>query len=83
MTPQDLKTIGSRALFSTGNNAPGMVVPAEVTIATRNPIGLIVVSGLMVLEKRGDGTRSIRGHREPRPIRPRLNASSGCRTEVG
>jgi len=48
MTPQGLRKLGSGTLTSSGNKAPGMVVPAAVAIATGNPIGLIVVGGLKV-----------------------------------
>lgn len=47
-TAQGLRRLGSGTLSSTGNRTPGMVVPAAVTIATGNPIGLIVVGGLRV-----------------------------------
>ena len=49
MTPQGLRRLGSGTLTSSGNKTPGMVVPAAVTIATGNPIGLIVVGGAKVL----------------------------------
>jgi hypothetical protein len=46
MTPQGLRKLGSGTLTSSGNKTPGAIVPAAVTIATGNPIGLIVVGGL-------------------------------------
>jgi hypothetical protein len=49
MTPQGLRKLGSGTLSSTGNKTPGVIVPAAVTIATGNPIGLIVVGGTKVL----------------------------------
>ena len=48
MTPQGLRKLGSGTLSSSGNKAPGMVVPAAVAIATGSPVGLIVVGGLKV-----------------------------------
>ena len=45
MTPQGLRRLGSGTLSSSGSKTPGAVVPAAVTIATGNPIGLIVVGG--------------------------------------
>jgi hypothetical protein len=48
MTPQGLRKLGSGTLTSSGNKTPGAIVPAAVTIATGNPIGLIVVGGLKV-----------------------------------
>jgi Domain of unknown function (DUF4410) len=49
MTPQGLRKLGSGTLSSSGNKTPGAIVPAAVTIATGNPIGLIVVGGTKVL----------------------------------
>jgi hypothetical protein len=46
MTPQGLKKLGSGTLSSSGNKTPGAFVPAAVTIATGNPVGLIVVGGM-------------------------------------
>jgi hypothetical protein len=48
MTPQGLRKLGSGTLSSAGNKTPGLVVPAAVTIATGNPVGLIVVGGLKI-----------------------------------
>jgi hypothetical protein len=48
VTPEGWRKLGSGTLSSSGNKAPGMVVPAAVAIATGNPIGLIVVGGLKV-----------------------------------
>jgi Domain of unknown function (DUF4410) len=47
-TAQGLRRLGSGTLSSTGNRTPGLILPAAVTIATGNPIGLIVVGGLRV-----------------------------------
>ena len=44
--PKGLRQIGSRTLSSAGNKTPGMIAPAAVAIATRNPIGMIVVGGM-------------------------------------
>jgi Domain of unknown function (DUF4410) len=49
MTSQGLRKLGSGTLSSSGNKTPGVIVPAAVTIATGNPIGLIVVGGTKVL----------------------------------
>ena len=49
MTRQGLRKLGSGTLSSSGNKTPGLIVPAAVTIATGNPIGLIVVGGTKVL----------------------------------
>jgi hypothetical protein len=48
VTPQGWRKLGSGTLTSSGNKAPGMIVPAAVAIATANPIGLIVVGGTKI-----------------------------------
>jgi Domain of unknown function (DUF4410) len=48
MTPQGLRSLGSGTLSSSGGKTPGIVVPAAMTIATGNPIGLIVVGGAKI-----------------------------------
>jgi hypothetical protein len=48
VTPQGWQRLGSGTLTSSGNKMPGLIVPAAVTIATGNPIGLIVVGGLKI-----------------------------------
>ena len=60
MTPQGLRKLGSGTLSSSGNKAPGMVVPAAVAIASGNPIGLIVVGGMKVYGE-ASGTNSLEG----------------------
>jgi hypothetical protein len=49
MTHQGLRRLGSGTLSSSGGKTPGVIVPAAVTIATGNPIGLIIVGGTKVL----------------------------------
>ena len=49
MTAQGLRKLGSGTLTSSGGKTPGAIVPAAVTIATGNPIGLIVVGGSKVV----------------------------------
>lgn len=54
MTPQGLRRLGSGTLSSSGGKTPGVFLPAAVTIATGNPIGLIVVGGAkLVVEASG------------------------------
>ena len=43
MTPNGLHQLGSGTLSSSGSKTPGIIAPAAVAIATRNPIGLIIV----------------------------------------
>ena len=48
MTPQGLRPLGSGTLSSSGNKTPGIIAPSAVAIATRNPIGLIVVGATKI-----------------------------------
>ncbi len=48
MTDQGLRELGSREIDSGGGKTPGVVVPLAVTVATANPIGLIVGSAVKV-----------------------------------
>jgi hypothetical protein len=46
MTAQGLRKLGSGAGSSGGNKKPGAAGPLGVTLATGNPIGLVVVTGM-------------------------------------
>jgi uncharacterized protein DUF4410 len=48
MTPQGLRKLGSGTLDSGGNKSPGAAVGVATLIATGNPAGLIVSSGMKV-----------------------------------
>jgi hypothetical protein len=48
MTPQGLRKIGSGAVEAGGAKGPGAAVPLAVAIASGNPIGLIVSSGVKI-----------------------------------
>ena len=48
MTPQGLRKLGSGSTDSGGSKGPGAAAPAAVAIATGNPVGLIVSSGVKV-----------------------------------
>ena len=48
MTPEGLRELGSGRLTSSGSKTPGIIVPAAVAIATRNPIGLIIVGATKI-----------------------------------
>jgi hypothetical protein len=48
MTPQGLRQLGSGTLSSSGNKTPGIIAPSAVAIATRNPIGLIIVGATRI-----------------------------------
>ncbi len=58
MTSEGLRQLGSGTLSSSGNKTPGIIAPAAVAIATRNPIGLIVVGATRIYgEVSGSNTR--------------------------
>ena len=48
MTSQGLRQLGSRTLSSSGSKTPGIIAPSAVAIATRNPIGLIIVGATKI-----------------------------------
>ncbi len=48
MTDQGMRELGSREIDSGGGKTPGVMVPLAVTIATANPIGLIVGGAVKV-----------------------------------
>ncbi len=48
MEDQGLRKLGSREIDSGGGKTPGVMVPLAVTIATANPIGLIVGGAVKV-----------------------------------
>lgn len=57
MTPTGLRKLGSGDVGSTGNKTPGSAVGLAVLIATHNPAGLIVSTGMKVYgEKSGSNT---------------------------
>ena len=60
MTDQGLRELGSREIDSGGGKMPGVMVPLAVTIATANPIGLIV-SGAMKVVGEATGSSTIEG----------------------
>lgn len=60
MTDRGLRKLGSGTVDSAGSKGPGAVVPIAVTIATANPIGLIV-SGAVKAEGELSGRNTIEG----------------------
>jgi hypothetical protein len=48
MTPQGLRKLGSGTVESGGSKTPGAAMPAAVAIASGNPVGLIVSSGMKI-----------------------------------
>ena len=60
MTDQGLRKLGSREIDSGGNKMPGVALPLAVTIATKNPIGLII-GGAMKVGGEVTGSSTIAG----------------------
>jgi uncharacterized protein DUF4410 len=48
VTPQGLRKLGAGTVESSGSKTPGAALPAAVAIASGNPVGLIVSSGMKV-----------------------------------
>jgi Domain of unknown function (DUF4410) len=48
MTPEGLRKLGSGTVESGGSKTPGAALPAAVAIASGNPVGLIVSSGMKI-----------------------------------
>jgi hypothetical protein len=46
MTPQGLRKLGSGTVDTNASKTPGAIVPLAVTLATKNPLGLIVSTGV-------------------------------------
>jgi len=60
MTDQGQRELGSREIDSGGGKTPGLMVPLAVTVATANPVGLIVGSAVKV-EGEATGRDTIEG----------------------
>jgi hypothetical protein len=60
MTPKGLRRLGSAELSSAGPKGPGEVLPLAMTLATSNPIGLIVSSAAKI-EGEASGRTTIEG----------------------
>jgi hypothetical protein len=60
MTPQGLRRLGSGAVESSGSKAPGAAVPLAMAVASGNPVGLIVSSGMKVYGE-ASGSSTIQG----------------------
>jgi uncharacterized protein DUF4410 len=63
MTTHGLRKLGSGDVGSTGNKTPGMGVGLATMIATRNPAGLIVTTGMKVYGEKS-GSNTIEGRAE-------------------
>ncbi len=50
MTPQGLRKVGSGDVDASGNKTPGMAVGLATLVATHNPLGLIVSTGMKVYD---------------------------------
>jgi hypothetical protein len=51
MTDNGLRAIGSESMNASGNKTPGMAVGLATMLATHNPAGLIVSTGMKVYDK--------------------------------
>ena len=60
MTPQGLRPLAGGTTASEGARTPGLVAPALVFAATKNPVGLIVV-GAMKLHGEASGSNTVGG----------------------
>lgn len=63
VTAQGLRKLGSGTVESGGAKGPGAAVPLAVTLATANPLGLIVSSGMKVYGE-ASGSAKIEGRAE-------------------
>jgi len=63
MTPQGLRKLGAGTVDAGGGKSPGVAVPLAVTIATANPVGLIV-SGAAKVGGEATGRTTIKGTAE-------------------
>ncbi len=63
MTAQGLRKLGSGTVDTGGAKGPGAAVPLAVTLATANPLGLIVSSGMKVYGE-ASGSAKIEGRAE-------------------
>lgn len=52
VTPQGLRKLGSGDLDATGNKTPGAAVGLATLVATHNPLGLIVSTGMKVYDEK-------------------------------
>jgi hypothetical protein len=60
MTESGLRKLGSREIDSEGGKTPGVAVPIAATVATANPVGLIV-GGAMKVGGEATGSSQIEG----------------------
>ena len=63
MTAQGLRKLGSGTLDSGGSKGPGEALSLGVALATHNPVGLIVTSGVKVYGE-ASGKSTIEGRAE-------------------
>ena len=63
MTAQGLRKLGSGTVDSGGSKTPGAAVPLAVAIASGNPLGLIVSSGMKVYGE-ASGSSTVEGRAE-------------------
>jgi hypothetical protein len=69
MTDQGLRKVGSGTVDSGGGRGPGMAAPLGVAVATGNPLGLIVSTGMKVYGERSGRSRIEGRAEQTRPQR--------------
>ena len=60
VTPTGMRKLGSGTLDTKSSKTPGAAVPLAVAVATKNPLGLIVSTGVK-LHDEADGSATIEG----------------------
>jgi hypothetical protein len=60
-TQRGHRLLGSREISSAGGKGPGLLLPAIVTAATANPVGLLVNSAVKIRNERKGGGDTIQG----------------------
>jgi hypothetical protein len=77
VTDRGLRRLGSGTVESGGSKSPGMAVPAAVAVATANPVGLIISTGVKAYDEES-GKSTIEGrakavaHEIAEQIKPRF-----------
>ena len=61
ITQKGRRLLGSREIDSASGKGPGMLLPAIVTAATANPVGLLVNGAMKIRNERKGGANTIQG----------------------
>ncbi len=82
MTAQGLRKLGSGTTDSTGSKAPGGALGLATLLATHNPAGLIIGTGMKVYGEESGRARSRAGPRRP-PRKSPMCSKSDSRNRAG